>query len=193
MDTMMDERAQARTVATTTTGALERALNQITQAARAQAVFGEPVQRGDYTVIPCARVSVGLGLGGGSGAGPRAKGEQGQAQGQAQGQGEGAGGGGGATSRPMAAIVISPRGVRVQPIVDATRVVVTSLVTAGMMAAAIMSLGASRRQAAALRAFAFGRMVGRMRPFGRGGATTLLPFPALKLRTSARMRRALAR
>jgi uncharacterized spore protein YtfJ len=188
MDTMMDERAQARTVATTT-GTLERTLNQIIQAARAQAVFGEPVQRGDYTVIPCARVSVGLGLGGGSGAAPRAKGEQGQIQGQAQGQGEGAGGGGGANSRPMAVIVISQHGVRVQPIVDVTRVVVTSLVAAGMMAAAFTSLGARRRRAAALRAFAFGRM----RPFGRGGAAVVLPFPAIKLPTTTQMRRALTR
>jgi uncharacterized spore protein YtfJ len=186
MDTMMDERAQMRTAAATT-ATIERILSQISQAARAEAIFGQPVERGDYTVIPCAKVSVGLGLGSGSGSSPMTKGEQGKAQGQ--GQGEGAGGGGGANGRPMAVIVVSRTGVRVQPIVDVTRVIVASLVTAGLMALTIAQVGASQRHAAALSAFAFGRM----RPFGRGGAAIRFPFPMIKLPSATQRRRALKR
>ncbi len=79
-----------------------------------RAVFGEPVQRGDVQVIPCAEVFGAMGSGGGSGH------EQ---------DDEGGGGGGTARGRPVAAIVITPHGVRVEPVLDQTKVWLAALTT----------------------------------------------------------------
>ena len=87
--------------------------------ASADAVFGEPVVNGDTTVIPCSEVAIGLGMG--SGGGPMD--ENGNPT------GSGSGGGGGARGRPVAAIVITQDGVRVEPIFDITKIVLASLTT----------------------------------------------------------------
>jgi uncharacterized spore protein YtfJ len=193
MDTMTDDRTQTRPLAANT-ATVERTLGRITQVATAGAVFGQPTERGEYTVIPCAKVSLGLGLGSGSGSAPAATAEQGQeGKAQSQGQGEGAGGGGGASGRPIAVIVVSREGVRVRPIVDVTRVVVTSMATASVLALAIAQLGIARRRSQAIRAFALGRLLGRMMPAGRGGGLMALPYPRMKLPSAAQLRRSLKR
>src|SRR6516225_7639685 len=109
-----DEKVQAPMVDPT-----GQALSRLVTTARADTIFGQPVERGDTTVIPCSEVFVGLGMG--SGSGP--VGEKGN---QA---GGGSGGGGGARGRPVAAIVITNEGVRVEPIFDLTRIVLASLTT----------------------------------------------------------------
>lgn len=73
------------------------------------AVFSEPVKAGNATVITAAEISVGMGLGFGSGQGPEDEG------------GAGVGGGGFSAGRPVAAIIVGPDGVRVEPIVDVTK------------------------------------------------------------------------
>ena len=97
----------------------EQALSKLVITASADAVFGEPVANGDTTVIPCSEVAIGLGMG--SGGGP--KDENGNPT------GSGSGGGGGARGRPVAAIVITQDGVRVEPIFDITKIVLASLTT----------------------------------------------------------------
>jgi len=62
-------------------------------------VFGEPVQQGETTVIPIARVAYAFGAGGGS-AGERHPG------------GRGAGGGGAVKMTPVGALEIGPQGAR---------------------------------------------------------------------------------
>jgi uncharacterized spore protein YtfJ len=116
---------------------MERTIARLTEVAGPTAVFGAPVERGDTTVIPCCRVSVGLGFGGGGGAGPARTGEaQGETQADTQaGQaptatGEGIGGGGGSQGRPVAAIVLTPGRVQIRPIVDVTRVAFAGMATA---------------------------------------------------------------
>src|SRR5215831_9211985 len=87
---------------------MERTITRLTEVAGPTAVFGAPVAKGDTTVIPCCRVSVGLG---GGGAGPaRAQDAQGDTQAdQTQtAAGEGIGGGGGSQGRPVAAIILAP-------------------------------------------------------------------------------------
>jgi uncharacterized spore protein YtfJ len=97
----------------------EQALSKLVLAARADAVFGEPVVNGDTTVIPCSEVVIGMGMG--SGGGPvDDNGNQ---------TGSGSGGGGGARSRPVAAIIVTQDGVRVEPIFDLTKIVLASLTT----------------------------------------------------------------
>ena len=109
-----DENVQAPLVDPT-----EQALSKLVITASADAVFGEPVVNGDTTVIPCSEVAIGLGMG--SGSGPVD--EKGNPT------GSGSGGGGGARGRPVAAIVITKEGVRVEPIFDLTKIVLASLTT----------------------------------------------------------------
>jgi uncharacterized spore protein YtfJ len=104
---------------------VEQVLTGMAETARADAVFGEPVERGDSIVIPCSEVFVGMGFGMGMGGGGD--------QQQGQGSGGGAGAGGTSRGRPVAAIIISPEGVRVEPIVDVTKVVLASLTTGAFM------------------------------------------------------------
>lgn len=77
-------------------------------------VFGKPLTAGEHTVITAAEVNVGMGVGYGSGYGTDDE--------QNKGGGTGSGGGGGAAGRPIAAIIISPREVEVEPIVDVTKI-----------------------------------------------------------------------
>jgi uncharacterized spore protein YtfJ len=112
---------------------MERTITRLTEVAGPTAVFGAPVAKGDTTVIPCCRVSVGLGFGGGGGAGPaRAQDAQTDTQAdQAQtAAGEGLGGGGGSQGRPVAAIILAPDRVQIRPIVDVTRVAFAGMATA---------------------------------------------------------------
>ena len=96
-----------------------QALSQLVATARADAVFGQPVVSGDTTVISCSEIAIGMGMG--SGSGPVD--EKGNPT------GAGSGGGGGARGRPVAAIVITKEGVRVEPIFDLTKIVLASLTT----------------------------------------------------------------
>ena len=73
-------------------------------------VYGEPIERGDVTVIPASRVWGGSGGGGGSGSGP-----------DGHDMGEGGGGGLGITARPVGAFVITADNARWEPAVDPTR------------------------------------------------------------------------
>jgi uncharacterized spore protein YtfJ len=120
---------------------MERTITRLTEVAGPNAVFGAPVAKGEMTVIPCCRVSVGLGFGGGGGAGPARTGEtQGETQADTQaGQtptatGEGIGGGGGSQGRPVAAIILTPGRVQIRPIVDVTRVAFAGMATAVALA-----------------------------------------------------------
>ena len=96
-----------------------QALSQLVATARADAVFGQPVVSGDTTIISCSEIAIGMGMG--SGSGPVD--EKGNPT------GGGSGGGGGARGRPVAAIVITKEGVRVEPIFDLTKIVLASLTT----------------------------------------------------------------
>ena len=92
--------------------------------ARPKAVFGEPITVGEQVVITANEVNVGMGVGFGGGAGSAARPDEEPApEGEGAGAGAGGGGGGGGFSgaRPVAAIVVSPQGVWVEPIVDMTK------------------------------------------------------------------------
>ena len=125
-----DENVQATPVDPT-----EQALSKLVITASADAVFGEPVVNGNTTVIPCSEVVIGMGMG--SGGGPvDENGNQ---------TGSGSGGGGGARGRPVAAIVITQDGVRVEPIFDITKIVLASLTTGTFILLWIGRLSLMRR------------------------------------------------
>lgn len=76
-----------------------------------QRVFGAPVQSGQRTVIPVARVSWGFGGGSGRNVGPLHKMQEEQKEGRSP-DGEGGGGGGGIQVKPLGVYEITPEGTR---------------------------------------------------------------------------------
>lgn len=96
--------------------------------ARPEAVFAPPVTVGGRTVISAAELLVGMGIGGGGGPSPAT---EGQAEGENAGMG--AGGGGYAQSRPVAVIIIDGDGVRVEPVVDVTKLGLAAITVLGSM------------------------------------------------------------
>src|ERR1700686_4507002 len=104
MANMIDEKVAKPGVA----GSLEQVLGQLVSSASVDNVFGQPVERDGATIIPCSEIAVGLGMG--SGTGPVD--EQGNPT------GSGGGGGGGSRGRPVAVIVMTKEGVRIEPVLD---------------------------------------------------------------------------
>ncbi len=88
---------------------LERLAERVGGKAGVSLVYGEPVMRGEVTVIPVARVRWGFGGGGGSGTSRNA--DTGQPEG-----GQGSGGGGGVDARPAGFIEISDGKATYRPI-----------------------------------------------------------------------------
>jgi uncharacterized spore protein YtfJ len=86
---------------------IEGLAERIGAQAGVRAVFGEPLERGDKTVVPVARAR--WGFGGGAGQGPEE-------------QGSGTGGGGGATADPIGYLLVSSEGARFEPIAQPVRV-----------------------------------------------------------------------
>lgn len=99
----------------------------------AETIFGEPVEKGDCTIIPVGRVSSRFGFGGGSGEGPAGEGDGPS--------GGGGGGGGGAIDvQPIGYIEITSTGSRFVAITD-TSAVATRAVTMGGIVAILFVLG----------------------------------------------------
>jgi len=102
-------------------GFVERIAERVGAKANVRAVFGDPIERGEITVIPVARVR--WAFGGGAGRGPIAVGpgidaagtstKSGTDEGRS---GAGTGGGGGATADPIGYLEIGPDGVSFNPI-----------------------------------------------------------------------------
>ena len=114
--------------------------------AKPSAVFSEPVSIGEHTIITASEVKVGMGygLGGGSWTASGPLSEEALAEGEEEdlghGFGNGGGGGGASGGRPVAAIVVGPHGVRVDPIVDLTKLGIAFLTTLGAMFVALNRL-----------------------------------------------------
>lgn len=126
----------------------QQILEKFVETARPSSVFAPPLTAGDYTIITASEVyaGMGVGFGGGGGSGPAASeepiGDQLSAEqppadeelSPGSGVGYGGGGGGVTLGRPVAAITIGPDGVRVEPIVDVTKIAIAFFTTVGAMA-----------------------------------------------------------
>jgi uncharacterized spore protein YtfJ len=109
-------------------------MEQLFAVAQPGAVFSEPVTVGEYTVITAAEVKVGMGFGYGTGWGTGGgPGEEAEEEGEGVGFGGGGGGGGVSGGRPVATITIGPGGVRVEPVVDPTKIALAFFTTLGSM------------------------------------------------------------
>ncbi|MBP6471365.1 MAG: hypothetical protein KBE23_07060 [Chloroflexi bacterium] len=103
-------------------------------AAQPGSLFSQPVVQGEYAVVMASEMIGGLGYGFGGGGGTGAQAEDGSAE---SGFGGGGGGGGSMMARPVAAISIGPDGVRVEPIMDPTKIAIAFFTT---LAAIVVSL-----------------------------------------------------
>ena len=101
-------------------------------------VYGKPIQNGETTLIPTAEVLVVMGFGVGYGGGS-------EEQGGAAGGGGGGGGGGRTLSRPVAVVIVSPEGVRVEPVIDPTKIALAAITAVGFMLATLFRMTRPRR------------------------------------------------
>ena len=105
-------------------------------------VYGRPIKQDDKVIIPTAEVlwAGGFGAGSGSGEGPVSEDAD-----MGSGGGQGSGGGGRSFARPVAVIIASEEGVRVEPIIDPTKILLAALTAGGFMAAMAMRMLSPRK------------------------------------------------
>jgi uncharacterized spore protein YtfJ len=96
---------------------LKTTLSEIERVLSTKSVVGEPITVDGHTVIPLVSIGFGFGAGGGSGKDPKNP--------QSEGSGEGSGGGGGV--KPVAVVLVTKDGVRVEPVSSGAAGVVEKL------------------------------------------------------------------
>ncbi len=124
-------------------GVFQDTMEEFLAAADVRVVYGEPIEHEDTMIIPTAEVLCGVGFGLGSGTGTSS--EQ-NSEKPSQGTGSGGGGGGRILSRPVAVVIASPEGVRVEPVVDITKIALAGLTAMGFMVGMMFRMS-SRRHA----------------------------------------------
>ncbi len=118
----------------------QETMEEFLAAADVRVVYGEPIQHDDTMIIPTAEVLCGLGFGVGSGTGTSTD----NPEKPAQGSGSGGGGGGRILSRPVAVVVASPEGVRVEPVIDITKIALAGLTAFGFMVGMMFRMSSRR-------------------------------------------------
>jgi uncharacterized spore protein YtfJ len=116
-------------------------IEEFLTAADVRVVYGEPIQHDDTTIIPTAEVLCGLGFGVASGRGTSPDDDPDK---PSLGSGSGGGGGGRILSRPVAVVVASPEGVRVEPVVDITKIALAGLTALGFMVSMMFRMSSRR-------------------------------------------------
>jgi uncharacterized spore protein YtfJ len=102
-------------------------LEKLTLVAQPEVVYSRPIQEGAYTVITASEVTMGFGFGFGGGGGwspaltEAEEGKERSSVGENSGGGGGGGGGGSSMARPVAIVAVGPDGVKVEPVVDVTK------------------------------------------------------------------------
>ena len=119
--------------------AVQGPLEKFMEAARVEAVVGKPIQHGDSLAIPTAEIVNTMGFGMGTGQVTDEAKDEANAGG-----GSGGGAGGRILVRPVAVIVMSPAGVRVEPVVDVTKLALAAFTAAGFIGAMIWRMSRSR-------------------------------------------------
>lgn len=114
--------------------ATQNTLDAFMDAATVDAVYGEPIENGDTLIIPSAEILAVMGFGIGIGSGYGSDGDE-PSKNLGGGSGGGGGGGGRVLARPVAVIISSPEGVRVEPVVDITKIALAGLTAFGFMVA----------------------------------------------------------
>lgn len=111
---------------------IEDTMDKFIATADVEKVYGQPIKNGETLILPTAEILCAIGFGVGSGSGIQMDGEE-RNQGEGSFGGGGGGGGGRVLSRPVAVVIASPEGVRVEPVIDPTKIALASLTAAGFM------------------------------------------------------------
>jgi uncharacterized spore protein YtfJ len=112
-------------------GVVQDTLDTFLAAGSVEAVYGSPVEQGETLIIPAAEVLSAMGFGVGSGTNDAS---------EASNEGGGGGGGGYVFSRPVAVVIASPEGVRIEPVVDVTKIALAGLTTGAFMLSMFLRL-----------------------------------------------------
>jgi uncharacterized spore protein YtfJ len=136
-------------------------IGRLFRVAEPGAVYGEPIVSGERTIVVTSELSMAIGAGVGFGhsvepestasnsAGAGANGGTSASTPEHKDETGGGGGGGGYSfGRPVAAVIIEPAGVRVEPIVDPTKLGIAFFTTLGAMFFAWTSLRRTTNQLA---------------------------------------------
>ena len=140
-DERMNPSAELESSVAANTSMVENTLAEFLDTGSVTRAYGEPVENGQTTILPAAEVLVALGFGVGFGGGTNKK-ETGAEEG---GSGGGSGGAGRTLSRPVAVVIASPEGVRVEPVVDVTKVAIAAITAAGFMLAVLSGMTSPKR------------------------------------------------
>ena len=133
-DVLFDAKSSAQNVAD--------AVQRLTSIASVDSAYGKPTQQGDTIVIPAAEVIGALGFGFGAGGGSDRESDSVRHLGG----GNGGGAGGYTASRPVAVVVITPSGVEVKPVVDASKIAIAALTAWAAVVASIMGMMKRRKR-----------------------------------------------
>lgn len=117
---------------------IEQIMDGLHAAASVEAVYGAPVKQRDTLIIPAAEVLAVSGFGVGQGFGGPENGQEGA--------GGGGGGGGSAYARPVAVVIVSPEGVRVDPVFDLTKIALASVTFAAFAVGMLARVGQVQRR-----------------------------------------------
>lgn len=103
---------------------IQAALREIETTLDTKRVVGEPLEVGEYTLIPLVSIGFGFGVGSGSG----------KSEDLMKGEGTGGASAGGGGVKPIAVIVIGPEGAKVEPLKGTTASMIESLAATVMEA-----------------------------------------------------------
>lgn len=120
---------------------IEEMMDSLLGSASVEAVYGAPIKQRDTLIIPVAEVVAVSGFGVGQGFG----GPEGETE-STSGAGGGGGGGGSAFARPVAVVVLSPDGVRVEPVYDWTKIALAGVTLAAFAVGMLARLGSIQRR-----------------------------------------------
>jgi uncharacterized spore protein YtfJ len=96
---------------------IQAAIREIETTLDTKRVVGEPLEVGEYTLIPLVSIGFGFGVGSGSG----------KSEDFMKGEGTGGASAGGGGVKPIAVIIIGPEGAKVEPLKGTTASMIESL------------------------------------------------------------------
>ena len=123
-------------------------MEEFIKSASVDRVYGTAIEVGEIKIIPASENLVVMGFGAGGGYGKsNFEGESSPAGSDGSGEGGGVGGGGGGRtlSRPVAVVIASPEGVRVEPVADRTKVIMAAITAAGFVAGMFLRMSRGPR------------------------------------------------
>ena len=114
---------------------VQESMETFIDTANVDKVYGEPIVHEETMIIPAAEVAAFAGFGAGYGSGGPE---------ESVGEGGGGGGGGHTFSRPVAVVIADNNGVRVEPVVDPTKIAMTFFTALGFMVATVARMKRGR-------------------------------------------------